>query len=71
MKTILKSTLAAAVAATGVFAATGASAEEITIRCQHFVSPKAGVPSRFMQPWADKVMAWCKGSASWRKGSAS
>ena len=57
MKTILKSALAAAVAATSVFAASGASAQEVTIRCQHFVSPKAGVPSRFMQPWADKVMA--------------
>ncbi|MEL7466212.1 MAG: TRAP transporter substrate-binding protein [Pseudomonadota bacterium] len=57
MNTIIKSALAAAVAATGVFAAIGASAQEVTLRCQHFVSPKAGVPSRFMQPWADKVMA--------------
>ncbi|RMD47391.1 MAG: C4-dicarboxylate ABC transporter [Alphaproteobacteria bacterium] len=34
-----------------------ASAEEpIVLRCQHFISPKGAVPSRFMVPWAEKVM---------------
>lgn len=65
MKTIIKSAIAAAVAATGAIvvggAATSASAEEITIRCQHFVSPKAGIPSRFITPWAEKVMAETNG----------
>ncbi len=34
-----------------------AIAQEVTLRCQHFLSPKASVPAFFMQPWADKVMA--------------
>ncbi|MEM6311832.1 MAG: TRAP transporter substrate-binding protein [Pseudomonadota bacterium] len=44
---------AAAVALT----ATAALAQEVTLRFQHFVSPKSAVPSMFMAPWAEKVMA--------------
>lgn len=32
------------------------AAQEVTLRFQHFVSPKAAVPSGFMQPWADKIL---------------
>lgn len=34
-----------------------ALAQEVTLRFQHFVSPKSAVPSKFMAPWAEKVMA--------------
>ncbi len=55
MKMTLKSALAGAVALT---VTAGASfAQEVTLRCQHFVSPKSAVPLHFMKPWADKVMA--------------
>jgi len=32
-------------------------AQEYTLRFQHFVSPKSAVPSGFMEPWAEKIMA--------------
>ncbi len=32
-------------------------AQEVTLRFQHFVSPKSAVPSGFMAPWAEKIMA--------------
>ncbi|MFQ6547932.1 TRAP transporter substrate-binding protein [Aestuariibius sp. 2305UL40-4] len=35
--------------------ATVASAQEVTLRCQHFLSPMASVPAMFMEPWARKV----------------
>jgi len=34
-----------------------AVAQEVTLRFQHFVSPKSAVPALFMKPWAEKVMA--------------
>lgn len=49
--------LAIAAASMAGFAATGANAADVTLRCQHFISPKGAVPSRFMVPWAEKVMA--------------
>ena len=55
MKFTLKAALAGAVAIT--LTAGASIAQEVTLRCQHFVSPKAAVPLYFMQPWADKVMA--------------
>ncbi len=55
MKTLVTSTLAGAMALG--MTATFAFAQDVTLRCQHFLSPKASVPARFMQPWADKVMA--------------
>lgn len=35
----------------------GASfAQEFTLRCQHFISPKGAVPAGFMAPWAEAIM---------------
>ncbi len=33
-----------------------ASAQEVTLRFQHFISNKGAVPKHFILPWADKVM---------------
>jgi len=33
------------------------AAAEVTLRFQHFVSPKSAVPAGFMTPWAEKIMA--------------
>lgn len=55
MKMTLKSALAGAVALT--LTAGVSYAQEVTLRCQHFVSPKAAVPKHFIAPWAEKVMA--------------
>ncbi|MGR3467607.1 MAG: TRAP transporter substrate-binding protein [Shimia sp.] len=38
-----------------VLAATTGSAQEITLRFQHFVSPASANPTYFMQPWADAI----------------
>lgn len=35
--------------------ATGAIAADVTLRFQHFVSPKGSIPTHFMTPWADKI----------------
>jgi TRAP-type C4-dicarboxylate transport system substrate-binding protein len=53
MKTVLKTTLIGA-AALGL-SASFAFAQEVTLRCQHFLSPKASVPQYFITPWAEKV----------------
>ncbi|MEM1099989.1 MAG: TRAP transporter substrate-binding protein [Pseudomonadota bacterium] len=45
--------LAALISAT----AAAAAAQEVTLRFQHFVSPKSANPTYFMQPWADKIEA--------------
>ncbi len=37
--------------------ASAAFAQEVTLRFQHFISPKGAVPALFMQPWVDKVEA--------------
>ncbi|MGB0959721.1 MAG: TRAP transporter substrate-binding protein [Halocynthiibacter sp.] len=52
MKILLKT---AAIAATTATLATGALAQEVTLRFQHFVSPKSANPTYFMKPWADKI----------------
>ena len=36
-------------------------AQDVTLTIHHFVSPKAPPQSKFMQPWADKVMAESEG----------
>ena len=54
MKITMKTTLAGMLAL-GLTAST-AMAQEVTLRFQHFISPKGSVPHYFMQPWADKVM---------------
>ncbi|MEO0911464.1 MAG: TRAP transporter substrate-binding protein [Pseudomonadota bacterium] len=33
-----------------------ALAQDVTLRFQHFISPKGSVPAFFMAPWAEKVM---------------
>ena len=52
--TFLKS---AALAALLGLTATVASAQEVTLRFQHFVSPKSANPKFFIEPWARKVEA--------------
>ena len=41
--------------------ATTASAQEVTLRFQHFVSPASANPTYFMQPWADTIEAQSDG----------
>ncbi|MGB0505905.1 MAG: TRAP transporter substrate-binding protein [Pikeienuella sp.] len=41
--------------AASLLATTATAAETITLRFQHFVSPKVAVPLYFMKPWAEKV----------------
>ncbi|NSX54416.1 TRAP transporter substrate-binding protein [Parasulfitobacter algicola] len=52
MKHLLKS--AALAAGIGIFA-TATFAQDVTLRFQHFVSPKSANPKHFMQPWAEKI----------------
>ena len=37
--------------------ASSAIAQEVTLRFQHFVSPKSANPTYFMKPWAEKIEA--------------
>lgn len=53
MKMTLNSVLAGAIAL-GLSASAG-FAQEVTLRCQHFLSPKGSVPRYFMEPWAQKI----------------
>lgn len=50
-----------ALAATTLVAATALSAQEVTLRFQHFVSPLSANPTGFMQPWADAIEAQSDG----------
>lgn len=45
----------AALLATIGLSAASASAQEVTLRFQHFVSPASANPTYFMQPWADAI----------------
>ncbi len=45
----------AAFVATLGLSATSATAQEVTLRFQHFVSPASANPTYFMQPWADAI----------------
>ncbi len=54
MKWTLTSALAGAVALG--LTATASFAQEVTLRCQHFLSPNGSVPKFFIVPWAEKVM---------------
>ena len=38
-----------------VLASSGVWAQEVTLRFQHFISPKGSAPALFMTPWAEKV----------------
>jgi len=53
MKFTLKAALAGALALG--LAAGAAMGQEVTLRFQHFISPKGSVPKFFMKPWAEKV----------------
>ena len=44
-----------ALAATTLTAASALSAQEVTLRFQHFVSPLSANPIGFMQPWAEAI----------------
>ncbi len=58
VKTLAAAAIAAVGLSTGTLSTAGqALAQEVTLRFQHFISPKGSVPARFMAPWADKVMA--------------
>lgn len=45
----------AALAALLGLTATAGLAQEVTLRFQHFVSPKSANPTYFITPWAEKV----------------
>lgn len=53
MKLNFKTALAGAVAVT--LTAGASFAQEVTLRCQHFISPKGSVPAFFITPWAEKI----------------
>ncbi|RYH10824.1 TRAP transporter substrate-binding protein [Tropicimonas sp. IMCC6043] len=55
--TLRSLTLAAALATSAGFA----SAQEVTLRFQHFVSPKSANPTYFIEPWAEAVEAQSNG----------
>jgi TRAP-type C4-dicarboxylate transport system substrate-binding protein len=54
MKFTLKSAMIG-VMALGISAG-AAMSQEVTLRFQHFISPKGSVPKFFMLPWADKIL---------------
>ncbi len=51
----------AALAATIGLSATTLTAQEVTLRFQHFVSPASANPTYFMQPWADAIAEQSEG----------
>jgi TRAP-type C4-dicarboxylate transport system substrate-binding protein len=51
----------AALAATLGLSATTLTAQEVTLRFQHFVSPASANPTYFMQPWADAIAEQSEG----------
>ncbi|MCC6007298.1 MAG: TRAP transporter substrate-binding protein [Rhodobacteraceae bacterium] len=52
--TPIRTTLAAALAL--ALGASGAFAQDVTLRVHHFLSPNGSVPKFFIVPWAEKVM---------------
>ncbi len=55
--TLKKTALATVFTAVLATTATTAFAQEVTLRFQHFVSPRSANPTHFMKPWADKIEA--------------
>ena len=55
----MKKLLAAAIGGALALGLTAGAAisQEVTLRFQHFISPKGSVPLRFMVPWAEKIEA--------------
>ena len=56
MKTVFAALAAATALTTGA-----ASAQEVTLRVQHFLSPNSSVPKFFIAPWAEKIEADSEG----------
>ena len=44
-------------AALALAATTAVTAQEVTLRFQHFISPKGAIPALFITPWAEKIEA--------------
>ncbi len=42
--------------ACGAMISLPAVAQEVTLRIQHFISPRGAIPAFFITPWADKIM---------------
>ncbi|MDD9715689.1 TRAP transporter substrate-binding protein [Dinoroseobacter sp. PD6] len=59
MNTLLKTALTGAVALS--LSAGLAAAQEVTLRCQHFLSPQGSIPKFFITPWAEKIEAESEG----------
>ncbi len=59
MNMTLKSVMAGVVALG--LSASASFAQDVTLRCQHFLSPKGSVPKFFMVPWAEKIEAESNG----------
>ncbi|WP_424967287.1 TRAP transporter substrate-binding protein [Dinoroseobacter sp. S375] len=55
MNSLMKTVLTGAVALT--LGAGAVAAQEVTLRCQHFLSPQGSVPKFFITPWAEKIEA--------------
>lgn len=55
MKNVMMSALAGAMVLG--LGASAAVAQEVTLRCQHFLPPQGSVPAFFMAPWAEKIEA--------------
>ena len=53
MNFMVKTALAGAMVAG--LSAVSASAQEVTLRCQHFLPPQGSVPAFFMAPWAEQI----------------
>lgn len=56
-----KLTATALAAVMAMASATAASAQEVTLRFQHFISNKGAVPAHFILPWAEKIEAESNG----------
>lgn len=52
--------IAAAAVALGLSASAG-MAQEVTLRCQHFLPAQGSVPKFFMEPWAERIEAQSNG----------
>lgn len=52
---LLKAVILSAAIGLGLAIASSAVAQEVTLRFQHFISPKGSVPANFMVPWAEKI----------------
>lgn len=67
MTSLLRSALSGAMALSvsvsmsAALMAGAAAAQEVTLRCQHFLSPQGSIPKFFITPWAEKIEAESNG----------